>query len=72
MFRYKINALEALKAAGYTSYKIRQEKIFGQATLSKFRNGELPSWAEFDKFCALTKMQPWDVIEHVPDEPENQ
>lgn len=28
--KYKIDVLEALKAAGYTTYKLRQEKILGE------------------------------------------
>lgn len=30
MLKYKIDILEALKEKGYTSYKIRQDKLIGR------------------------------------------
>ena len=32
--KYEIDVLEALKAAGYSTYRIRKEKIFAEGTLS--------------------------------------
>ena len=29
-FRYKIDIIQALKEQGYSSYRIRKEKIFGE------------------------------------------
>ncbi len=46
--RYKTDPLEALRAAGYTSYRLRREKLLGESTLQKFRTGQLPSWHELD------------------------
>ena len=44
MIQYKINIIDALKNAGFSSYKIRQEKLLGQATLQKIRQYELVYW----------------------------
>lgn len=33
--KYKIDILEALKEKGFTSYRIRKEKIFGQKNLAR-------------------------------------
>ena len=63
MILYKINIIETLKNAGYSSYKIRQEKLLGQATLQKIRQNELVSW---ENIC-----QPGDILEYIPDEPTN-
>lgn len=43
--RYKVDIIKALKDAGYSSYRIRKEKTFGQSILSAFRNGEAITWA---------------------------
>lgn len=67
MFRVKVNILDMLKAIGYTSYTIRRDKIFGEATMQKFRTGGIPSWNELDKLCSMLQCQPWDIIEHVQD-----
>ena len=33
----KIDVLAALKSAGYSSYRLRKEKIMGEATMQKIR-----------------------------------
>ena len=66
--RYKMDVLVALKDAGYTSYKLRQEKLMGEATRTKIRAGGLPSWHELDIICKLLQCQPGDVVEYL-DEP---
>lgn len=65
MFRVKISILDALKNAGFTSYTIRRDKVFGEATMQKFRSGGLPSWNELDKLCTLLDCNPLDIIEYV-------
>lgn len=66
--RYKRDILEALKEAGYTSYRIRREKLIGEQAMQKIRQGELASWATLAKVCDLLKCQPGDLLEYVPDE----
>ena len=66
--KHGVNILDMLKQAGHTSYTIRREKLFGEATMQKFRDGGLPSWNELDKLCDLLDCQPWDLIEYVKDE----
>lgn len=67
MFQVKqgVNIMDMLKDAGYSSYKIQVDRIFGQATLTKFRRGGLPSWNELDKICKLCHCKPWDIIEYI-------
>ena len=69
LFRYKhdINVLDMLKKAGYNTNRIRQERIFGQRVLQKFREGIMPSWNELNKLCILLSCEPWDIIEYIPD-----
>jgi DNA-binding Xre family transcriptional regulator len=66
MFRQKVSIIEKLKESGYSTYRIFKEKIFGSATMTKFRNGGVPSWNELDKICTLCKCNPWDIIEYIP------
>lgn len=69
MIQYKINVLEALKNKGFTTYTIRQNKIFGQATMQQMRSGEIVSINAINKLCALLQCQVGDILEYVPDEP---
>ena len=64
---YKIDILQALKAAGYNTSILRKEKLMGEATIQKLRKGELVSWANINTICRLLNCQPGDIIEYIPD-----
>lgn len=72
MIKYKIDIINTLKNAGFSSYKIRQEKLFGQATLQKIRQNELISWENINTICKLLNCQPGDILEYVPDQIPNE
>lgn len=61
--KYKVDVLQELKNKGYTTTKIRTEKIMGEGMLQKIRQGQMPSWAVFEKLCELLDCQPSDLIE---------
>lgn len=61
---YKIDVLEALKAKGYSTYKLRQEKVFGESTIQRFRAREPLEWPVLDKLCTLLDCQPGDLLAH--------
>lgn len=67
---YKINVLEKLKDSGYSTYKLRKEKIMGEATIQKLRNNEPVSWENISIICKLLNCQPGDILEYVEDENE--
>lgn len=62
--RYKFDVLAELKKAGYSSTRIRNEKIMGQATLTQLRHGELVSWMNIETICRLLNCQPGDILEY--------
>jgi putative transcriptional regulator len=68
MLKYKIDVLPALKAAGYSSYRLRHEHIFGEGTMSSFRRGNVADAPVIDRLCALLHCQPGDLLEYIPDE----
>ena len=63
--QYKINVLEALKAAGYTTYRLRQEKILGERVIQQIRSGEIVSWKTIDIICELLHCQPGDIVMYI-------
>ena len=65
MLKYKIDILEALKEKGYTSYKIRKDKLIGEAQLTKIRKGDIASKETLNTICKLLKCQPGDILEYV-------
>ena len=69
---YKINVLQALKDKGYSTYRIKNEKLLSQSTLQKLREGKPVSWENIEAFCRLLEIQPGDLLEYKPDTAENE
>ena len=63
--KYKIDILATLKEHGYSSTRIREEKLIGQSYLQQLRHGELVSWKTIETICKLLNCQPGDLIEYV-------
>lgn len=68
MLVYKIDVLQALKEAGYTTTKIRNDKLLGENALQKIRNGEMIGAKSLDMLCALLDMQPGNIIKYIEKE----
>lgn len=68
----KYDKLFALfKERGITTYKIRTEKIIGQATLNSIKNGTGGlDYRSINKLCKALNCQPGDLMEYVPDSEE--
>jgi len=66
--KWKVDILAKLKAAGYSTYKIRQDKIFGQRVVQQLRNGDPVSWEVLSRLCNLLDCQPGDLVEFTKDE----
>ncbi len=62
MIQYKIDVLSELKGKGYSTYRLRKEKILGEATIQKIRSGELVSWDNMSTLCRLLGCQPGDIV----------
>lgn len=66
--RYKAGILDALKAKGYTAYRIRKERIFGEQTLQDIRSREAIQNKTLDRLCNILDCGIGDIIEYVPDD----
>ena len=64
-FRYKVNVMDKLKEKGYSSTRLRKEKLLGESYMSQLRRGDMISWAALDMVCSLLQCQLGDLIEHV-------
>lgn len=71
--RYKIDVLETLKAAGWSTYRLgaRGEKIIGERTIQMLREGRPVSFEILSRVCGLLHCQPGDILEYVEDGPED-
>lgn len=69
MLKYKTNILKELKDAGYSSYRLRQEKVLSEGTLQKMRSGNTTITLEsLGVVCDILHCQPGDLVEWVEDE----
>ena len=66
--QYKIDVVAALKDKGYTSYKIRQEKLLSESTIQKLRSGKGVSWENIETICRLLDCQPGDLMEYTKEQ----
>ncbi len=64
---FKIDVISALKEKGYTTYRIRSEKLLSESTLQKLRTGTGISWESIETLCRLLDCQPGDIMEYVPE-----
>ena len=70
MLKYKVNILDELKKAGYSTYRIRKERLIGEATAQKLREQSTSVNLEtMGIVCDLLQCQPGDLVEWVPNEP---
>ena len=67
---YRIDVMAALKEKGYSSYKLRKEKLLGEATMTDIRKGQIVYLENLTRLCKLLECQPGDILEYVPEETE--
>lgn len=70
MIKYKIDIIQALKNKGYSTYKIRKEKVFNESQLQQMRENKILAQDALNKLCSILNCQPGDILEYIPDEPE--
>lgn len=59
---YKIDVLEALKAKGFSSYRIRRERLLSERTLQALREGKGISFESLGKICEMLECDISDIL----------
>ena len=63
MWRYKIDIISKLKEHGYSTYRLRVEKILGERILTRIRHNEDISFEMLDRICRLLECDVGDILE---------
>ena len=64
MLQYKMNVLQELKNAGYSTYRIRAEKILSEGTMQRLRTGSTAITVEsLGILCNILRCQPGEILE---------
>lgn len=64
-FIWRVDPMSLLKECGYSTYRIRKEKVFSQSTVQKLRHNQMISLQEIDTICTITGKSIGKLIEHV-------
>lgn len=64
MLKYKIDVLQKLNDAGYSTYRLRKEKLIGEANIQNLRENKVVGIHAVDMICGLLEIQPGDLLEH--------
>ena len=65
---WRVDVLALLKENGYTTYRIRKEKILSESTVQNLRNKtHIISWRDLETICRLTGKQPGKLMWYVKD-----
>lgn len=68
MIRYTFDVLDALNKAGYTSYRLRKDKIMGERTIQQLRTGQHVSLETIATICKLLNCQPGDILAYTQED----
>ena len=63
---------ELMKEKGFSSYRLRKEKLISQAILQKLRIGENVDTRTIERLCAMLDCQPGDIMEYLPEETDGE
>ena len=63
-FRYKLDVVQALKDKGFSTYRIRKDKLFSESTLQAFRENKMVSWETLEQVCRILGCQVGDLVEY--------
>lgn len=65
--QYKVDVIALLREKGYTSYRIRKEKLINETALQRLRDGKLIAWEQLANICRVLGCQPGELIEYKED-----
>ena len=63
---------ELMKEKGFSSYRLRKEKLISQAILQKLRIGGNVDTRTIERLWAMLDCQPGDIMEYLPEETDGE
>lgn len=68
LFRWKIDVIAALDAAGYSMKRVKEEKLIGTRTYYDIKEGKVCGIIALNTLCRVLECQPGTLIKYVPDD----
>lgn len=66
--QYKIDVLKEMKDKGYSSARLRKDKIIGEATIQRLRSKQSVSFEVLAKVCVILDCDIGDILTFVKDD----
>lgn len=66
--QYKIDVLKEMKDKGYSSARLRKDKIIGEATIQRLRSKQSVSFEVLAKVCVILGCDIGDILTFVKDD----
>ena len=70
MIVYKVDIIKALAEKGFTTTKLRREKLLSESTLQRIRKQENINTQTINDVCIMLRCQPSDVLEVIATDEE--
>jgi putative transcriptional regulator len=70
MLVYKIDVLSSLKEAGYTTTRLRKERLLNESAIQYIREGKPVGAKALNNICMLLDMQPGNIIKYIEEKHE--
>lgn len=67
MLTYKIDVLAELKEAGFTTSRLRKEKLLNESAIQYLREGKPLGPIPLNQVCKLLDIQPGNILKYVDD-----
>lgn len=64
MIKYRIDVIKALLDAGYTTYRIRKERLLPSSAMKSLAEWKPVSFDTLDALCVLLKCDVGDILFH--------
>ncbi|OUP25900.1 helix-turn-helix transcriptional regulator [Faecalibacterium sp. An192] len=65
---YRKNILKALKKKGYSTARLRKEKILSESVIQSLRDGKYISLMNIDRICQLLDCEIEDIVKRVDED----
>ena len=65
-----VDIMKRLSDCGWSSYRLLNEQVFGNSTITRIRNGNPINTTTINTICRLCECQPGDILRYRPDDEE--
>lgn len=70
MIKYKIDVFNEMKKHGFNQTRIQRDGLLPKQTIANIKAGKSITLETLNKICLMSRLQPGDIIEIMPNDEE--